>query len=171
MAEATLSERLARHTSALRLEEIPQAVVDAAKLHILDTLGCLLAGSRLEPGRRAYALAVATGGGDATLIGSDACASTPDAAQAMAVAAHCGELDDIHSGAGTCIGAMVVPALLARAQRGGSGSAFVEAALAGYETTARVGLAIDATSLFAGGWWPSTICGAFGVAAAAAKFA
>src|ERR1044071_6261641 len=36
---------------------------------------------------------------------------------------------------------------------------------------ARVALAIDGPSLFVrGGWWPSTVCGAFGVAAAGAKF-
>ena len=89
----------------------------------------------------------------------------------MATAAHCGELDDIHGGAATCIGAMVVPALLAMAEKhGGSGRQFLEAAIAGYETIARIGLSIDAPKLFARGWWPSTVCGAFGVAAAGAKF-
>ncbi|HEY1373405.1 MAG TPA: MmgE/PrpD family protein [Candidatus Binatia bacterium] len=171
MADESLSERLAGHYASLRIDKIPDAVVSAARLHILDTLGCLLAGSRLEPGKRAYDLAAGARGNDATLIGSGARASYLDAAQAMAVAAHCGEMDDIHGGAGTCIGAMVVPALLALAQKnGGGGASFLEAAVAGYETTARVGLAVDAPALFAKGWWPSTVCGAFGVAAAAAKF-
>ena len=143
MAEETLSEKLARHLAALQLKQIPVAVIEAAKLHILDTLGCLLAGSRLEPGRLAYDFAVATGGGsvsvsNVTLLGTEARASYLDAAQAMAVAAHCGEMDDIHSGAGTCIGAMIIPALLATAEKhGGSGGCFLEAVVAGYETTAR----------------------------------
>jgi 2-methylcitrate dehydratase PrpD len=171
MADESLSERLARHYCSLHIQQIPEAVVHAAKLHILDTLGCLLAGSRLEPGRRAYDLAAATRGNDAALLGSANRASYLDAAQAMAVAAHCGEMDDIHSGAGACIGAMVVPALLAVAQKnGGSGTSFLEAIVSGYETTARVGLAVNAPALFARGWWPSTVCGAFGVGAAAAKF-
>jgi 2-methylcitrate dehydratase PrpD len=94
-----------------------------------------------------------------------------DAVQAMATAAHCGELDDIHGGAATCIGAMVIPGLIALAEKyGGSGRRFVEAAIVGYETVARVGMSIDAAKLFARGWWPSTVCGAFGVAAAGAKF-
>jgi len=89
----------------------------------------------------------------------------------MATAAHCGELDDIHGGAATCIGAMVIPALIAMAEKhGGSGRRFIEAVIAGYETTARVGLSIDGPKLFSGGWWPSTVCGGFGVAAAGAKF-
>jgi len=176
MDEPTLSEKLARHHAALQLNQIPAAVGEAAKLHILDSLGCLLAGCRLETGKLAYNLAVATSGdsgpsGTATLFGTNAHVSYLDAVQAMSTAAHCGEMDDIHGGAGTCIGAMVIPALLASAERfGGSGHNFLEAAIAGYEVIARVGLAIDAPALFAGGWWPSTICGALGVAAAGAKF-
>ena len=57
MPDETLSEQLSRHCVALRYEELPHDVIDAAKLHILDSLGCLLAGSRLEPGRLAYNLA------------------------------------------------------------------------------------------------------------------
>ncbi|MDP2601050.1 MAG: MmgE/PrpD family protein [Deltaproteobacteria bacterium] len=175
MDEPTLSEKLARHHAALRLNQVPAAVVEAAKLHILDSLGCLLAGCRLETGKLAYNLAVATSresgpSATATLFGTNARVSYLDAVQAMSAAAHCGEMDDIHGGAGTCIGAMVVPALLASAERfGGSGHNFLEGAIAGYETIARVGLAIDAPALFARGWWPSTICGALGVAAAGAK--
>jgi 2-methylcitrate dehydratase PrpD len=221
MAEETLSEKLARHHAALRLDQFPAAIVEAAKLHILDSLGCLIAGSRLETGKLAYDLAVATSGDSgshatATLFGASARVAYADAVQAMSAAAHCGEMDDIHGGAGTCIGAMIVPALLASAERFGGdpstqaptrpgghslgippqsrgvvlsergeskgdgsgapgllgglhGWRFLEAAIAGYETIARIGLAIDAPALFARGWWPSTVCGAFGVAAAGAK--
>ena len=176
MTEQTLTEKLAAHHGALRLEQIPGAIVESAKLHVLDSLGCLLTGSRLEPGKMAYDLAIATAGStvshaSATLFGSGARVLYLDAVQAMAVAAHCGEMDDIHGGAGTCIGGMVVPPLVAMAERfGGDGRGFLEAAVVGYETTARVGLAIDAPRLFARGWWPSSVCGAFGVAAAGAKF-
>ena len=175
MAEATLSEKLSRHHIDLQLDEIPPSVVEAAKLHILDSLGCLLAGSHLEPGKLAYDLAMASSGdgsgSTSTLLGTDSRGSFLDAVQAMSVAAHCGEMDDIHSGAGTCIGGMIVPALVAMAEKyGGSGRDFLEGAIVGYETTARVGLAINAPSLFTRGWWPSTLCGVFGVAAAGAKF-
>jgi 2-methylcitrate dehydratase PrpD len=66
---------------------------------------------------------------------------------------------------------MVIPALIALAENhAGSGESFITATVAGYETIIRVGLIIDAPKLFARGWWPSTICGAFGVATAGAKF-
>ena len=175
MSESTLSEQLAGYLAAVRFDQIPCDVIDAAKLHILDSIGCVLAGSRLEPGKLAYQLAVATSGDGAnhpsTLFGTAQSVSYLDAVQAMVTAAHCGELDDIHGGAATCIGAMIIPGLIAMAEKyGGSGRRFLEVAIVGYETIARVGLSIDAPKLFARGWWPSTICGAFGVAAAGAKF-
>lgn len=175
MPDESLSEQFAGYLAALRFDQIPAHVIDAAKLHILDSLGCVLAGSRLEPGQLAYNLAVATRGDGAnhpsTLFGTARRVSYLEAVQAMATAAHCGELDDIHGGAATCIGAMIIPALIAMAEKyGGSGRRFLEAAIAGYEIIARVGLSIDAPKLFARGWWPSTVCGAFGVAAAGANF-
>src|SRR4030095_7525152 len=173
MAEATLSEKLSRHHIDLQLDEIPPDVVAAAKLHILDSLGCLLAGSRLEAGKLAYDLAVASSdsGSTSSLLGTVSRASCVDSVQAMSVAAHCGEMDDIHSGAGTCIGGMIVPALIAMAEKhGGNGCDFLAGAIVGYETTARVGLAINAPGLFTRGCWPSTLCGVCGVAAAGAKF-
>src|SRR4030095_2328408 len=100
MPDETLTEKLARSHNALRYEQIPGEVVDAAKLHILDSLGCLLAGSRLEPGRLAYRLAAATSSASSdakvTLFGTQERVFYPDAVQAMAAAAHCGEMDDIH---------------------------------------------------------------------------
>jgi len=173
MADETFSESLAQYVASLSSTTLPAEIIESAKLHILDSLGCLLAGSRLGPGKLAYELAVANSGTNSTLslLGSDRRASFPDAVQAMSVAAHCGEMDDIHTGAGTCSGGIVVPALLAIAEKyGGNGRSFVAAIVAGYETIIRVGLSIDAPKLFARGWWPSTICGAFGVAAAGAKF-
>ncbi len=171
MPDETLSEQLARFLTALSAETIPDEILDAAKLHVLDSLGCLLAGSRLEAGRLAYELAASSADSTSILAGSGRRSSLLDAVQAMSAAAHCGEMDDIHGGAGICAGAMVVPALIALAEKyGGSGRSFLEAAIAGYEAVIRTGLSIDAPKLFARGWWPSTICGAFGAAAAGAKF-
>jgi 2-methylcitrate dehydratase PrpD len=121
MPEESLREIIARHDRTLRLERIPDTVIAAAKLHILDSLGCLLAGSRLEAGRLAYDLAVAASGlnSECTLCGTNRRVSYLNAVQGMSAAAHSGEMDDIHGGAGTCIGAMVTPALLAMAEKYG----------------------------------------------------
>ena len=174
MANLSLSEQLARSNAELELGNISPEVIGAAKLHILDSIGCLLSGSKLGPGKLACELAATipgAAGAPSSIFGTHHRASYPDAVQAMSVAAHCGEMDDIHGGAGVCIGAMIVPALLGIVEKfAGSGKRLIEAAVAGYETVIRVGLSIDAPKLFARGWWPSTVCGAFGVAAAGAKF-
>jgi len=108
MADDSLSEALAGHNLALKFGQIPAEVIEAAKLHILDSLGCLLAGTRLEPGKLAYESAFATTNADSrpasTLFGTAERVSCLEAIQAMSVAAHCGEMDDIHGGAGICIG-------------------------------------------------------------------
>ncbi|HAK07120.1 MAG TPA: hypothetical protein DCO65_07665, partial [Spartobacteria bacterium] len=43
VAQETGAQRLARFALTLRYDEIPEPVVEAAKLHLLDTLGCGLA--------------------------------------------------------------------------------------------------------------------------------
>ena len=43
----TAAERIAAFATTLEFDDIPQAVVEAAKLHVLDTLGCGLAASAL----------------------------------------------------------------------------------------------------------------------------
>ena len=48
MPEETLSEKIARDCTALEFVQIPNDVIEAAKLHILDSLGCLFAGTRNE---------------------------------------------------------------------------------------------------------------------------
>lgn len=175
MSAPTLSERLACYLASIRYEEIPESVRQSAWLHILDTIGVMLAGSRLDAGKRAYALAASVSENSpakfsVTLPAAAKKVSLLDGVFAMATAAHCGEMDDIHSGAGTCVGGMVVPGALALAENHPvDGCRFLEAVVAGYETTVRVGLAIDAPRLFSAGWWPSTLCGVFGVAAAGAK--
>src|SRR5262245_2524480 len=136
-AEETLSQQLSHDIASLRFEEIPTFVLESAKLHILDSLGCILSGSRLEPGKLAYDLAIAASGdiSSAALVGTTRRVSYPDAVQAMATAAHCGELDDIHGRSGTCIGAVVVPALIATGEKwGGHGRDFLIASIVGYET-------------------------------------
>src|SRR5262245_1972420 len=117
MAEDTLSEKLSRRNIDLRLDDVPPGAVEGAKLHILDSLGCLLAGSCLEPGELAYRLAVASSDNSSsstsTLLGTLSRVSFLDAVQAMAVVEHCGEMDDMIRGGGTGIVGMIVSGVVA----------------------------------------------------------
>jgi len=79
------------------------------------------------------------------------------------------EWDDTHVGAMLHPGVVVWPAILAVAEgREVSGEQIIAAAVAGYETTIRIGLSIQ-PSHFMRGFQSTSTCGVFGSAVAAAK--
>ncbi|HEX7124402.1 MAG TPA: MmgE/PrpD family protein, partial [Thermodesulfobacteriota bacterium] len=133
-----LVEVLAARLSALRLEDLPPAVVHRATLAVLDTMGAMLAGSRTEEGLAvAGALVELDGLGTSSVFGSDVRLSPSNAAMANGTSAHARELDDF-GGCGHS-GAVVVPAVLAAAEAARApGGRVIEAIVAGYEAAARV---------------------------------
>ncbi len=63
-------DRLSRFVGDTRLEDLDPSTVTAAKTVVLDTLGAMLAGSRLPENKKLAQLAAKTGGqGPATLLG------------------------------------------------------------------------------------------------------
>ena len=66
----TAAHRLAEWTTGLALDEVPQDVAEAAKLHLLDTLGCGLAAAALGVATEGRETMAELGGDDqATVIG------------------------------------------------------------------------------------------------------
>ena len=166
----TAAERLAGFATDLRFDEIPTDVVDKAKQHLLDTLGCGLA---------AHALGVATaprdallgvyGDGPATVIGSMHGLPAPAAACANGALFHALEFDDTHPAAIVNVGAFVTPAALALGETtGASGHELLTALVIGSETVVRLGLAA-APSFLSSGFHPAAVCGVFGATLAAAR--
>lgn len=160
---ATAAERLAAWGLGLRYDEIPAEVVEAAKLHFLDTIGCGLA---------AHALGVATEGRtmmaeqagtpDATVIGLDRGLPGANAAFANAMLAHGLDFDDTHPGSVSHVSAVVTPAALAAAEvAGATGRDLVTAVVLGNETVCRVGMAAP-SEFHKRGFHPTSICGIFG---------
>lgn len=84
--------------------------------------------------------------------------------------AHTLELDDVHTASKTHGSASLIPAAWACAEYlGKSGKDFLTAVVAGYETVARIGMALGVTSHRNRGWHATSTCGVFGCAAACAK--
>src|SRR5262245_23341155 len=82
----TAAQRLAEWTGTLTFEDIPAEVVEAAKLHLLDTIGCGLAAHSLgiaTEGRTA--MAELGGEPQASVIGLDAALPAANAAFANAM--------------------------------------------------------------------------------------
>ena len=81
---------------------------------------------------------------------------------------HALELDDVHTGSKSHVGAVVVETAWTLAEAlGESGGRLLEAVITGYEVMARVGMAMDVVSNRKRGWHGTGIIGTFGAAAAA----
>lgn len=141
-ADAPLAIRLARSITRPVEPGITAAAREKLRLCLLDFFACAIEARTLPWARQAAALA-GDGNGRSTIIGSPRLVSTQDAAFANGVAAHGLVREDMHTGAVSHFGVVVLPALLAVAQdRGLSGAAFTDAAIVGYEVGARIGQAL-----------------------------
>lgn len=134
-------DRLSRFVCDTRLADLDPSTVTAAKTVVLDTVGAMLAGSRLPENEKLAQLAARTGGqGPATLLGHPGSASAVFAALTNATAGVALEIDEGNRLGGGHAAIQVVPAALAVAEeRGSTGREFLESVIAGYEVTSHIG--------------------------------
>src|SRR5258706_11724973 len=94
-SDGTVTEAFARYVHDLTYERLPAAVVQQAKRLILDSVGCQLGGTTLEPGRKIleYARTLADGP-EASIVGTTMTVSAPNAALVNGTLAHADELDE-----------------------------------------------------------------------------
>lgn len=164
-------ERLSTYISGALAMPLPDDIVAAAKLHILDTFAAMITGARLHPGAVATAYAGAIPG-EATILGTALTAPAIDAALANGMSAHADETDDSHAPALLHPGCIVVPAALAAAEKwGGSGRDLIRATALGYDVVVRFSLALGALKLHNAGHAITSTAGVFGAGAAAAALA
>ncbi len=168
---ATAAQRLGAYCADLTWAHLPVEVRERAAYLTLDLIGVAIRGSA-EPSSRAVRAATdrytTTGGSSA--IGIPSRVVAPAAALVNGTTGHAIELDDVTRASSLHPGVAVIPAVLAVAeQRAASGRAFLEAVVAGYEVTIRVGNALNPASAYARGFHPTGVAGAFGAAAACAR--
>ncbi|MGH3098794.1 MAG: MmgE/PrpD family protein [Streptosporangiales bacterium] len=161
-----LAEQAVR--GALDAGEIPTEVLDAARLHLLDSLGVGLAAARIGPVRGVAAHAEAFGGnGRCTVIGRPALVTAPAAALVNGTLIHSLEYDDTHVAAvmhGSSV--LSAAALAATEEVGGDGHSLLRAYTLGWELLIRLGLASQG-SLQATGFQATSAAGPFAAALAA----
>jgi 2-methylcitrate dehydratase PrpD len=164
------SQSIGRFANALKLADVPRAVVDKAKLVFLDTLGIALASSTMDFGAMVINVARRLGGdAKSTLVGTSNRVAAANAVIANGTLAHGLDYDDtleeaiVHTGC--CSG---ITALAVGEEVGASGAAVLEAAIAGTEVLCKVGL-VAPGKFHARGFHPTAICSTFGAAAAAGK--
>lgn len=145
-----LAQRLADYAASLRYEDLDAATVETVKSHFIDALGCAIAAHDEAPVRIARQVALATGGGSSTLLGT-AHRTTPDlAAFANGAALRYFDLNDAYAGKETGHPSdNVAPCLaVAEAQRGSGRDLILAIALA-YEINCRL---MDAAAISPRGW-------------------
>jgi 2-methylcitrate dehydratase PrpD len=162
---------LATYAAGLRYEDLPPAVVAAAKDASIDTIAACICGSSLPWSRIVIDHAERTGpGGTSLILGRGNAVQAPAAALANGALAHAFELDSLtRPGAGAHPGATVLPPALAIAQQQGgiSGRSLIAAFVAGNEIMIRIGRATGHTNEARGFHAPGTT-GPFGAAVACA---
>jgi 2-methylcitrate dehydratase PrpD len=166
----SLARRLADFTAALEFDALPAEVVASAKLRTLDVLGIALAASTLDSAPSILgALEGWGGGGECTVLGTKQTATVPLAILANGSLAHSLDYDDTHAASITHASAVVVPVALALGEASGAGGrAVLTAAVAGYESIVRLGMA--ASGVFhARGWHATAVCGPFAAALTAGR--
>jgi 2-methylcitrate dehydratase PrpD len=166
----TAATALAEFCASLRWAELDAAVQQRARELLLDLVGVALAGSRQPSSVPAAEAALALGGsGVARIVGTPAQTSAVWAAMANGTAAHAVELDDVTTESSLHPGVAVIPAAVALAQElAARPTTLLEAIVAGYEVTMRVGNALNPASAYSRGFHPTGVAGVFGAAMAAA---
>jgi 2-methylcitrate dehydratase PrpD len=169
-----ITGKLARYMVSARDNELPPAVVQAAKHRILDTLAAILSGARLKPGEMAIRYVQTQGGAaEASIPTTNIRTSAINAALAAGMFAHADETDDFEPVTKAHPGCAVVPAALAVAEREDrSGGDLIRAVTLGYDLCCRLLMALGpdhvrATHRSAEGM--SSTFGAVGAAASLAK--
>lgn len=167
---ATAAQRFIEFATTLRYDEIPDDVTRAAKLHLLDTLGCGLAAHALGVATEGRSAMAELGGeAQATVLGLEDGLPAPNAAFANAMLCHGLDFDDTHSDSVSHVSTVTCPASLAAGEAHGvDGREVLTAIVAANEIVTRVGTAVSG-KFHRRGFHPTAICGIFGAVAAAGR--
>jgi 2-methylcitrate dehydratase PrpD len=141
------SEILAELLAATQYDDFPGPIVSKAKQAILDSFGCMIGGSTLQPGQIVLEMIASMGGRpEATVVSLRGRVPTPWAAYANAYLANLMDYDDTYGGLGHPGGPIIAAAFVMADQHHASGKDFISSVILGYEAAVRVGEAIKPTS-------------------------
>jgi 2-methylcitrate dehydratase PrpD len=161
------SRRLAGHVAALRYEALSQRTIHAFKRALLDFVTCAVSGAAMPVSRALlsyYADSDATR--TATVIGSGARLSAPNAALVNGANTHGLDFDDGHTHGSAHPAGAIFPAVLAAAeQHGADARSVIVAVVIGYDVMLRIAAAVHPATARRG-FHNTALAGVFGAAAA-----
>jgi len=171
-----LSAHIARFVTESRYEDIPAAVVDLGKIHILDTLACAVAGC-VSPSSQIVRRYIAETGcsGASSVIGTEMRVPARFAAFLNGVAIHADDFDDTapqpsadRNGGMHSTGSVVAAALALGEPRRISGRDFMHAVHIGIEVSSKLNHAV-APRHYESGYHATSTINIFGIAMAAGR--
>lgn len=152
-------------------EDMPLNVVNRARQIIIDTIACAIGGYSVAAEECAWIIEVVKdlgGTPEATVWFDGLRTASLHAALANGTMAHTIDFDDTHVDSIAHLGASLVPAAIAVAEKtGSSGRQVLTALIAGFEVAARVGKCVGLAHYQY--WHPTATIGTIGSAAVAAK--
>ena len=167
-----IRDELACFASSLTFESIPLAVTTQVKRLLIDHVSSMLAGPRAFAAELPDlpALVSARGGvAESTVIGASGrypCASATFSNTALGFTG----IDAWHQESTIHVPVVLFPAAIAVGERQrANGRQLIEAIVAGAEVMIRIGEALGSKNVYGRGFHPTSICGPFGCAVAAAK--
>ena len=166
MTDATIAEGLAERIQSVTFDSLTDDALHWAKIAVLDTVGCTLAGANEECAQIIGRVATyGTAGGDCLVFGTNRRVGPLEAALINGTAAHALDYDDCSNTLGGHPSAPVVPALFALAEmHKSSGKQFLAAYVAGWEAETRIARGVNFHH-YEKGWHPTATIGVFGSAA------
>jgi len=164
------TERVANFISELQFEKIPKDVIEIGKLHILDTLGCILAGSQENAAKVLTDYVCDLGcSANCSIIPHGVKTSPPYAALTNGLSGHMLDYDDLEWPSMAHPSVTVLPAVLALGEKAGAhGKKCLESYLTGMEVIAKIGEGINPNH-YDKGWHSTGTIGALGAASASSK--
>lgn len=165
-----VTQRVAEFVVNTRYDQIPGEVLEVVKLHILDTIGCMFAGSREESvdiiARHITSL---SHDGSSTILPLGLKTSPTYAALANGLIGHALDYDDYEVPSMAHPSVTVLPAVLAVGEKmKANGADCMAAYLAGMEVISKTGNGINPNH-YDRGWHSTGTIGALGAAAASSK--
>src|SRR5690349_7127938 len=136
MKKATVATQIAQRIAAMRYEDLPADAVHWAKVAIIDTFACALAGANEEAPRIAEKIAITYGGGGPALLwGTNRRLSALDATLINGTAGHALDYDDVNNTIGGHPSVPILPAIVALGEMlGATGKELLLAYVTGFET-------------------------------------
>ena len=166
-----ITQDLIGHVHEIKYDSLPEEARDRAKYFLLDYFGVALRASEAGSSRVFYNFVKKRAPqGPCRLVGAPIRTDAPNAALANGGVAHAIEMDDVTTRSSLHPAVSVMPSTIACAEaHNPDPKRVIEAIVAGYEVTNRVGNAINPKSHYERGFHPTGTCGTFAASVTASK--